>query len=92
MKGRIKEVAFADKKLEGAYKNLLEGKFEDRQLHSWLTRAMEDLRSNPMCGDRVPKKLIPKEYLKKYGVSNLWKYNLPTAWRLTYTIVGSSVM
>lgn len=28
----------------------------------------------------------PAEYLKKYKVKNLWKYNLPDAWRLIYSI------
>ncbi len=36
--------------------------------------------------------MIPKEYIKKYKIDNLWKYNLPNAWRLLYTIKGNEVM
>jgi len=31
--------------------------------------------------------LIPKGYEKRFGrLDNLWKYNLPNAWRLIYTV------
>ncbi len=33
---------------------------------------------------------IPEEYLKKYGINNVRVYDLPFAWRLMYTITGSS--
>ena len=91
MKERIKEVAFADTGLKEAYKKLQEGKFEDKELYAFITRAIEDLRKNPLCGDRVPKQQIPKEYLKKYDVTAIWKYNLPNAWRLIYALVGDEV-
>ena len=35
---------------------------------------------------------MPKIYIQKYGVNNIWKYNLPNAWRLIYTIAGNEVM
>lgn len=91
MNERIKEVAFADKRLAEAYKKLQEGKFEDKELHSSIARAMEELRKNPLCGDRVPKQQIPKEYLKEYGITAIWKYNLPNAWRLIYAVIGNEV-
>jgi len=36
---------------------------------------------------KFPKKLIPKEYVK-----NLWKYNLPCAWRLIYSIESNKLI
>ncbi len=39
----------------------------------------------------IPKRLIPKEYKQRYGINNLWKYNLPNAWRLVYSITGNEV-
>ena len=31
--------------------------------------------------------MIPKGYEKRFGrLDNLWKYNLPNAWRLIYTV------
>ncbi|MEK6933789.1 MAG: hypothetical protein AABW75_02850 [Nanoarchaeota archaeon] len=38
------------------------------------------------------KKLWPKEYTDKYPITNLWKYDLPNAWRLLYTLAENEVM
>jgi len=91
MDERVKEVAFADENLKEAYLKLKEGKFEDKQMFEFINRAIDDLKENPMSGIRVPNNLIPKDYIKKYGISNLWKYNLPNAWRLAYSLLGDSV-
>jgi len=88
---KIKEVAFADIKIKKAYLELKEGKFEEKQLFEFINRAINDLKENPFCGVRVPKNLWPREYVQKYQITNLWKYNLPNYWRLVYTIVGNEV-
>ena len=88
---KINEVAFADIKIKKSYLELKEGKFEEKQLFEFINRAIEDLKENPFCGIRVPKNLWPKEYLQKYQITNLWKYNLPNYWRLIYTLVGNEV-
>ena len=88
---RIKEVAFANQNLKQAYLKLKEGKFEEKKLFEFINRAIDDLKENPFCGARIHKKLWPKEYIKKYKITNLWKYNLPSSWRLTYTLMGDEV-
>ena len=61
-------------------------------LYKQIDRAFENLKENPFCGIQIPKRLIPKEYIKKFGpLSNLWKYNLPDAWRLIYTIKNNQI-
>ena len=56
-------------------------------------RAVADLRKNAFSGIQIAKRLIPKEYQAKYGsLTNLWKYNLPNAWRLIYTIKRDEVV
>ncbi len=57
----------------------------------FIQRAINDLKKNPMCGTKIPKKLWPKNYIKTYQITNLWKYDLPNAWRLIYTIVEDKV-
>ena len=80
-------VRFGDEKLKEAYDQLPSGAGCDIELKQLLDRAFIDLRDNAFCGIQIKKKLIPKEYIKKYGkLDNLWKYNLPNAWRLIYTI------
>ncbi len=79
------KIIFAEDKLKKAFEKLKNGKTEDAQLYEFLTRAFKDIEENAFCGIRISKKLIPKKY-KKYGINNLWKYNLPNAWRLIYSV------
>ncbi|MBI5553571.1 MAG: hypothetical protein HY917_02410 [Candidatus Diapherotrites archaeon] len=88
---RPRRVSFIDSALKSAFEELAKGKFEDQQLTSFLNRAMDDLVKNPFCGIRVPSNQWPKEYVHKYGINNLHKYDLPDGWRLLYTIRGSRI-
>ena len=84
MKSRI---IFGDDKQKAAFEKLKHSKTEDRKLYEWLARAFRDIEENAFCGIQIPKKLVPKEYERRFGrLSNLWKYNLPNAWRLMYTV------
>ena len=56
-----------------------------------IEQTRHDLSKDPFCGIQIPKKLIPKTYKDKYDVDNLWKYDLPKAWRLIYFIKGDAV-
>lgn len=85
---REKSVAFADGKVREAAETL---KKEDPGLYKFIERAIEDLKKNPFCGTSVPKRLIPKIYIRKYGINNCWKYDLPGAWRLLYSVAGDRV-
>lgn len=85
------EVWFGDEKVKQAYDSLEIGIYEDKELYQFITRAIEDLKKDPFCGIQIPKKLIPKIYKTKYNVDNLWKYDLPNAWRLIYFVKGDSV-
>lgn len=81
-------VTFADEKLKEAFERLRE---EDKTLYKFLGQAIDNLKSDPLCGIHIPKRLIPKVYVQKYGINNLWKYNLPGAWRLMYSLSGSEI-
>ena len=84
-------VAFITSKIKQEWEALQEGKFEDKQLYQFIDRAIDDFKANPTCGIKIQKNLWPKEYIQKYGITNLWKYNLPNAWRLIYTIESDEV-
>ena len=56
-----------------------------------IKQKIDFLKENPQHGTQIPKNQIPKEYLNSYDATNLWKINLPTAWRMIYTIRGSEV-
>ena len=86
-------IKFGDEKTKSAFLDLENGKFHDTQLKKWLERAFGDLESNAFCGIQIPKRLIPKEYVVKFGdLDNLWKYNLPNAWRLIYTVKKDEIV
>ena len=85
-------VTFVKKKLEKEFESLKEGKFEDKQLYDFINRAREDLKKNPACGTKIEKKIWPKEYIRDYSITNLWKYDLPNGWRIVYTIQTNEVM
>jgi len=84
-------VAFCNEKTKAAFEELKSGAFEDKKLFEFINRAIDDLKKDPTCGIHIPSKLVPKVYIKKYNVNNLWKYDLPNAWRLVYSIKGDEV-
>ncbi len=84
-------VVFISQKLKQEFEALKEGKFEDKELCKFVDQAINDLKANPTSGIKVPKHLWPKEYIQKYSITNLWKYDLPNAWRLVYTIESDEV-
>ncbi|MBI4159265.1 hypothetical protein HY500_03325 [Candidatus Woesearchaeota archaeon] len=86
------KVKFADERLQKAFEQLEQGKGDERKLYEWLIRAFEDIEENAFCGIQVPKRLIPKDYIQKYDVHNIWKYNLPNAWRLVYSIENQEIL
>jgi Txe/YoeB family toxin of Txe-Axe toxin-antitoxin module len=76
------KVIFASQKLEDAFNSLKDGD----SLKKGIIKAMRELRQDVNAGIPIQKKLFPTDYIKKYGINNLWKYNLPNAWRLLYTV------
>lgn len=88
MEERIKQVAFANHKIKEDYLKLQKGSFEEQKLFESISIAISDLKKNPLCGIRIKSKLFPKDYKKRYELTNLWKYNLPNGWRLICTLLG----
>ena len=54
----------------------------------WRVRALKPiLLANCLDGEVVKKNHIPKALRDRYGLENLYVENLPSFWRLLYTIV-----
>ncbi|MFH1181625.1 MAG: hypothetical protein V1702_01580 [Candidatus Woesearchaeota archaeon] len=51
-----------------------------------IIKAIKDLNQNAFSGLQIQKRLFPYEYVRKYRIKNLWKYDLPRGWRLLYTV------
>jgi Txe/YoeB family toxin of Txe-Axe toxin-antitoxin module len=84
-------VAFISEKIKKEFNSLSEGKFEDKKLYKYILRAIDDLKQNPLSGTKIPKELWPEKYIQDYKITNLWKYDLPNAWRLIYTLETDEV-
>ncbi|MFH1452143.1 MAG: hypothetical protein ABIF88_03140 [archaeon] len=81
-------IRFADENIKKDFEKL---KVRDEKLLRHLINAIENIKEDPSCGIKISHKLIPKEWLKKYSITNLYKYNLPNAWRLLYSLTGSQI-
>ena len=58
----------------------------DPRLYKEINKAIKDICQNVFCGRNVKKSLIPKELKQKFGIDNLWIYNLRKDWRLLYSV------
>ncbi len=85
-------IRFADEKIKEAFYKLEQGDNSEKELFKVINQALNNLEENAFCGIQIPKKLIPKEYIRKYGAKNLWKYDLPMGWRLIYSITNEEII
>jgi mRNA-degrading endonuclease RelE of RelBE toxin-antitoxin system len=76
---------------EEAYKQLnsiaVNSKLERSILNS-IKKKVALIKMNPHYGNPMAKKLIPKEYVLKYGVTNLFRVELSGFWRMLYTLTN----
>ena len=78
---------------EEVYKYLLK-ESEDSKIEKSIFNAIKKkvdlIKINTHYGDPIAKKLIPKEYKDKYGVTNLFRVELPNFWRMLYTLTNDN--
>ena len=76
-----------------AYNSLIskapESKQEETILNAFLLKV-DLLKENIHYGQPIAKKLIPAEYKTKYGITNLFRVELPNFWRMLYTLTAGS--
>ena len=85
------EIKYADNIIKLSLEKLKDSKTEDKKLYKWINHAMDDLEDNAFCGIQIQKRLIPKTYIDKYKIDNLWKYDLPKGWRLIYSVANGEI-
>jgi mRNA-degrading endonuclease RelE of RelBE toxin-antitoxin system len=61
----------------------------DENLKKRLKDAMNSLKSENNHGDKIASKLFPISYKRKYGINNLFRYQIGD-YRLLYTILKQS--
>lgn len=66
---------------------------KERSLLKAVNYKIELIKNNFHYGEPIAKKLIPPEYIEKYGVTNLFHVELPNYWRMLYSLIeGDSVI
>ena len=58
----------------------------ERMILNSINKKVELIKANHHYGEPIAKKLIPDEYKKKYGATNLFWVELPSFWRMLYTL------
>jgi len=81
------KVKFIDEELEREF-NRMSDKDPTKKA---VIKAIQNIREDYRSGEYIPKKKIPKSYLEKYGINNLRVYDLPSAWRLLYSIINDEI-
>ena len=79
---------YAEQKIKD---NLTKLKKRDKELYRHIENALRNIEEDSVCGIKIPIRLIPKEWKKKYFINNLYKYNLPNSWRLFYSLIGNKI-
>ncbi|MBN2517443.1 MAG: hypothetical protein JXB14_01220 [Candidatus Altiarchaeota archaeon] len=64
---------------------------ENQTLLRGIENAIKILKENIHIGRQWEKDQIPKKYIEKYDVRNLWRIELPLRWRLIYTMRSSEI-
>lgn len=61
----------------------------ERSILNAVNKKSGLIRANPHYGNPISHDLIPKEYVQKYGVTNLFRVELPSFWRMLYTLTNN---
>ena len=91
MKKLKSRVIFHSKELHETYTKLKTGNSDEKKLYKWISRAIEDLKEDAFTGLAIPKDRIPKKYQNKFDAKTVWKYDLPKAYRLIYTVENNEI-
>jgi len=65
----------------------------EKSILNAIEKKKELIKANPHYGEPVGRNIIPREYVEKYGITNLFRVELPMFWRMLYTLTndGSEV-
>lgn len=76
------KIVFINLELERDFKEL----DRDDPIKKGIIKIIGFLKEDAFIGRRVKKDLIPKKLIEKYEITNLWICNLPSAWRMLYSL------
>lgn len=78
------KVVFIDQELEESFNQMA----DKDPIKKGIIRAIGFIQEDFSCGRNVKKELIPRRIVDRYGLNNLWIYDLPNGWRLLYSVTS----
>lgn len=60
-------------------------------LEKIIVKTKEELSDNMFCGECIQRKQIPRYYIRKYKLNNLYVMDLDSSKRLSYTLLSNGV-
>ena len=60
-------------------------------LYKLIRNGLDVLRENMEAGEKVEKRKWPRIYVRRYGITNLFRLDLDRNYRLTYTIIADGL-
>jgi len=82
MSSKTSNAVYASKELIA----LLDSLSEDNKIHKWINDMKTILKEDKFRGRKIRKEQIPKHYVDKYEVDNLYYYRHPEGHRSCYTL------
>ena len=64
----------------------------ERSILNSINKKVELIKANPHYGEPISKKMIPTEYVEKYGITNLFRVELSNYWRMLYTLTDGDTI
>jgi hypothetical protein len=61
---------------------------KEKSIFDAFKQKVELIKKDTHYGQQIPKKLFPRQYKKQYEITNLWRVELPSFWRMLYTITS----
>ena len=61
----------------------------ERSILTAIDKKKDLITANPHYGEPISKKRIPRGYVVKYGITNLFRVELPNYWRMLYTLTNN---
>ena len=58
----------------------------ERSIFNAVKKKVELIKAYIHYGDHLSRELFPKEYTDKYGITNLFRLELPNFWRMLYAL------
>ncbi len=58
------------------------------KISKWIGDMKEVFKENMFAGELIKKSQIPKQYIDRYNVNNLYRYSHPEGFRSCYTILN----